>query len=186
VALEIIQGVIEGTSQLMFLEGSVGTAKTFTIRALIAYLESIGKKCLICATTGIAVVQYPGGTRLHSLFRLGIDEESSRRSRPNIGRGTFHAEYILVGDLIVIDEVWTLTLWVANRVSMTFQSISPQEEMDFRGRTILFVGDPLPITSSGSKVRNAHCGLFDHTAFNSMNWRHPRPSCVSKSSAIQH
>jgi Cdc6-like AAA superfamily ATPase len=59
----------------MFLQGPAGTGKTFTVKALINTLESCFKKCLICGTTGIAAVQYPGGTTLHSLFHLGIDEE---------------------------------------------------------------------------------------------------------------
>jgi hypothetical protein len=67
------------------------------------------------------------------LFRLGIDEESSRGFRSNIGRGTFHAEDNLAADLIVIKDGSMLTPWLANRVSMTIQSISPQGEMDFGG-----------------------------------------------------
>jgi Cdc6-like AAA superfamily ATPase len=68
--------VLDETHQLGFLEGSAGTGKIFTVKALINALQSHCKKCLICGTTGIAGVQYPGGTILHSLFRLGIDEQS--------------------------------------------------------------------------------------------------------------
>jgi hypothetical protein len=88
-------------------------------------------------------IPYCAGTPLHSLFSLGINEESSRGFRSNISRSTFHAEYILATNLIVSDEVSILTPWVANRVSMTLQSISLQREMDFGGRT------------SASNVRNA-------------------------------
>jgi hypothetical protein len=74
VASQIIDAVMQKTDQLMFLQGSAGTGKTVTAKALIKALESRRKKCLICGTTGIAAVQYPGGTTLHSLFHLGIDE----------------------------------------------------------------------------------------------------------------
>jgi ATP-dependent exoDNAse (exonuclease V) beta subunit len=57
----------------MFLEGAAGTGKTFTFAALVAVLRGEGQRCLICGTTGIAAVQYPGGCTLHSLFKLGID-----------------------------------------------------------------------------------------------------------------
>jgi DNA polymerase III delta prime subunit len=145
VAAQIIDSVIHQTNQLMFLQGSAGTGKTFTIKALIRKLQSLGKRCLICGTTGIAAAQYPGGTTLHSLFRLGIDEEFAGSFRSNIGRDTFEAKYILEADLIIIDEVSMLTPWVANRVSMTLQSISVQDQMPFGGKMILFVGDLLQL-----------------------------------------
>jgi hypothetical protein len=50
--------------------------ETFIAKALINTIQSHREKSLICGTTGIAAVQYPGGTILHSLFRLGIDKQS--------------------------------------------------------------------------------------------------------------
>jgi hypothetical protein len=147
VAREIIEAVIEKTSQLMFLQGSAGTGKTFTVRAIINTLRSTRRKCLICATTGIAAVQYKGGTTLHSLFHLGIDEEFAGSFRSNIGRGTKAAQHLLSADLIIIDEVSMLTPWVTTRVSKTLQSISgkDKEELVFGGKQILFVGDLLQL-----------------------------------------
>jgi hypothetical protein len=129
----------------MFLQGSAGTGKPFTIRVLITYLEAIGKKSLICATTGIAAVQYRGGTTLHSLFRLGIDEESNGSFLSHIGRDTPYAQHLLRADLIIIDEVSMLTPWIANRASMTLRSISIEDQMEFGGKMILFVGDLLQL-----------------------------------------
>jgi hypothetical protein len=94
-------------------------------------------------TTGIAAVQYPGGTSLHSLFRLGIDQQSQGGFRSNIGRGTPLARCILAADLVIIDEVSMLTPWVANRVSLTLRSISGYERIQFGRKRILFVGDLL-------------------------------------------
>jgi hypothetical protein len=145
VASEIIDAVTRETHQLMFLQGSAGTGKTFMVKAVIAALESRGKKCLVCGTTGIAAVQYPGGTTLHSLFHLGIDEQFTGSFRSNIGRDTPLARHILAADLIIIDEISMLTPWVANRVSMTLQSISDEERIEFGGRRILFVGDLLQL-----------------------------------------
>jgi hypothetical protein len=75
-----IKAVLHETHQLMFLQRSAGARKTFTVKALINALQSHRKKCLICRTAGIAVVQYPGRTTLLSLFRLGIDEQSREGS----------------------------------------------------------------------------------------------------------
>jgi hypothetical protein len=100
---------------------------------------------LICDATGIAAVQYPGETTLHSLFRLGIDKQFTGSFGSNIGRGTVQARHILAADMIVVDEVSMLTPWVAIRVSMTLQSISDHDRIEFGGKRILFVGDLLQL-----------------------------------------
>jgi hypothetical protein len=109
VTSKIIKAVLHKTHQLMFPQGSAGTGKIFTVKALTNALQSHRKKCFICGTTGIAAVQYPGGTTLHSLFRLGIDEQFRGGFRSNIRGGTPLARYILAADLIIIDEVSMLT-----------------------------------------------------------------------------
>jgi DNA helicase HerA-like ATPase len=129
----------------MFHQGSTGTGKTFTVKALINALQSHRKKCLICGTTGIAAVQDPGGTIFHSLFRLGIDEQSRGVFCSNIGRDTPLGRYILASHLIIIDEVSMLTPWAANRVSLTLQSIFGYERIQFGGKQIIFVGDMLQL-----------------------------------------
>jgi hypothetical protein len=145
VALQIIDGILNTGEQLFFLQGSAGTGKTYTVKALMREMARRGRTCLITATTGIAAVQYPGGTTVHSLFKLGIDESVSRDFRCNIGRDTWQARHILSADLIVIDEVSMLTPWVANRISLTLRSISDRTEVDFGGKRILFVGDLLQL-----------------------------------------
>jgi hypothetical protein len=56
VASKIIRAVLHETHQLMFVQGSVGTGKTFIVEPLINVLQSHRKKRLICGTTGIATV----------------------------------------------------------------------------------------------------------------------------------
>jgi hypothetical protein len=145
IASEIIKAVLSQTYQLMFLQGPAGTGKTFTVKALINALQSQRNKCLICGTTGIAAVQHPGGTTLFFLCGLGIDEQSWEGFRSNIGRGNPLTRCILAVDLIIIDGVSMLTLWVATRVSLTLQSISGYERIQFGGERILFVGDLLQL-----------------------------------------
>jgi hypothetical protein len=82
---QIIDCVQDKDSQLPFLQGAAGTGKTFIVRAVIAELAKRGKKCLVTGTTGIAAAQYRGGTTLHSLFKLGIDDARVADFRSNIG-----------------------------------------------------------------------------------------------------
>jgi hypothetical protein len=124
VASKIVKVALHETHQLMYLQGSAGTGKIFSIKALINGFQCHCKKCLIYRTTGTTTVQYSGGTIVHSLVRLGIGEQSRGGFHSNIGRNIPLARYILAADLIIIDEVLTLTPWVVNRVSLTLRSIS--------------------------------------------------------------
>jgi hypothetical protein len=140
----IIGGVADAECQSMFLQGAARTGRTFPIAVLVAVLRGEGQRCLISETTGIAAVQYPGGCTLHSLFKLGIDDESRSGVVSRIGRGSGHGDSILRADVILINEVLILTSWVANRVPMTLQRIA-DNELEFGGRMIPFVGDLLQL-----------------------------------------
>jgi hypothetical protein len=141
----MIKAVMQETHQLMFRQRSAGTGKTFMVKIVISPLEYCGKNCLICGTTGIATAQYRGGRTLHSLFHLGIDEQFAGSLRSNIGRGIIQDEHILNADLIMINEVSMLIPWVANRVSMTLQSIFDGDCIEFGRKQVLFVGDLLQL-----------------------------------------
>jgi hypothetical protein len=147
VARRVINAVSSSNPPLMFQQGAAGTGNTFTVRRIVKLLSRRQKKCLICATTGIAAVQYPGGCTLHSLFKLGIDEQAGAAFISGVGKHTPHAAYLQRADLIIIDEVSMLTPWVANRVSKTLQSIAdpPEKYQYFAGKSILFVGDFLQL-----------------------------------------
>jgi hypothetical protein len=108
-------------ARLMFLEGAAGTGKTFTIGTVIDLLRSIGR-------TGIAAAQYPSGTTLHSLFKLGIDEAVGNGFRSAVGRGSVHGNYLAHADLIMIDELSMLTPLVAKRISLTLKSVCHSDE----------------------------------------------------------
>jgi hypothetical protein len=98
----------------------------------------------VCATTGIAAVQYDGGVTMHALFKLGIDECIDDIFVCNIGRATPHAAFLLAADLIVIDEVSMLTRSVAERASRVLNWLAGVDGM-FWGMQMLFVGDLLQL-----------------------------------------
>jgi hypothetical protein len=134
IAWQIIDTVIHRPTQLMFLQGSAATEQTFTVKTLITTLESIGKKYSISSNAGIVAVQYPGGTTIHSLFRLGIDDEFTSSFRSNIGHGSLQAQHLLAAELTIINTVSILTPWVANRIFMTLQPISVHDRIEFGGK----------------------------------------------------
>jgi hypothetical protein len=104
----------------------------------------------ISAITGIAVMRYPGGEIVHSLFSLGIDENRGSLFISRIGRNTQKAQKLLCARLTVIDEVSRLTPWVTRRISLTLGWIAGGNHpvWDFGAKKILFVGDLLQLPSS--------------------------------------
>jgi hypothetical protein len=142
----------------MFLQGSAGTGKIFTVRTFLVELAKSEKRVLICGTKGIAVVQYPRGTTVHSLFPLGMDEISTKSFAPNVGKGTFQAERLRSADVIIIDDVSMLIHWVVQKVSLPLQSISEHPDAGFGGKRIPFVGDllQLPPVALGLSVPILH------------------------------
>jgi hypothetical protein len=78
-----------------------------------------------------------------SLFRLGIDKWFPEGLWSKIGGDILQACQISVANLINIDEVAILSLWVADRTSTAFQSIHIHGQIEFGGKPILFVGDLL-------------------------------------------
>jgi ATP-dependent exoDNAse (exonuclease V) alpha subunit len=140
----IVGVVVEDGRQLMFLPGSAGTGKTFTIRAVIDLLKQDGKKCLVYVPITIAVVQYRRGTMLHFLSRLGTDEQDRSGFQSDIGHESIDARHVLSVDLIVVDEVSMLTPGVANRMFLTLNCIS-KVQCEFAGKRVFVVGDLLQL-----------------------------------------
>jgi predicted ribonuclease YlaK len=52
----IMGTVLDKSAQLIFLQGSAGTGKTFLVRHLLDILRSRGIRWIMCATPGIAAV----------------------------------------------------------------------------------------------------------------------------------
>jgi hypothetical protein len=73
-----------------------------------------------------------------------MDDQPGSGFKSGVGQGSIHAACLLAADLIIIDEISMLTPWVANRVSMTLQSIADtltNRLSPFGGKNVLFVGD---------------------------------------------
>ena len=176
---KIVNNVVNSESgHLMFLQGRAGTGKTFLTNCIISHLRSLGKKLLICGTTGIAAAQYPDGCTIHSLFGLGIDKNSVGAAfKSNIGAKTYKGQMIMNADLLIIDEVSMLTTEVANKVDLTLRSLKANQdpnpdltrEPPFAGKNVLFVGDflqlPPVIPNNNSSVLSkliTKCSWWDN------------------------
>ena len=65
-------------SKFIFLSGPGGTGKTCLCIQLHAYFRSKGFLIRICASTSLAATLYKGAETAHSLFKVGVLDESER------------------------------------------------------------------------------------------------------------
>ena len=122
------------------LTGGPGTGKTTALKALIAALESAGKKCLLASPTGRAAKRLSQATgrpasTIHRL--LGFSPREGFKFGP---------DNPLPADFLVIDEASILDLHLAYQL---FKAIQP-------GTHLLVVGDvdQLPSVGAGDVLRD--------------------------------
>mgnify|MGYP001796974977 CR=1 FL=1 len=89
--------------QYFFLLAPGGAGKTVTLNFVAAHLRSKGLICLCAASTGIAALNYPGGTTAHSAFKLPFDA-SDPDALCTLPMQSQRAELIRQASAIIIDE----------------------------------------------------------------------------------
>ncbi|TAK14790.1 MAG: ATP-dependent RecD-like DNA helicase [Anaerolineae bacterium] len=132
------------------LTGGPGTGKTTALKALIAAVESAGKRFALASPTGRAAkrLSEATGRKASTLHRL-LDFSPTRGF-------VFNAENPLPLDLLVVDEASMLDTLLANSL---FKALEP-------GTHILLVGDvdQLPSVGAGDVLRDViDSGLFPVT-----------------------
>ena len=99
----ILHSITNGSQSLHFVQGPVGTGKTFLYKVLCNYLQSNGKIVLCVAFSGTAALLLPGGRTSHSRFKIPIVINES--STCTIARNILLAELSRETALIIWDEV---------------------------------------------------------------------------------
>ncbi|PXF40737.1 ATP-dependent DNA helicase PIF1 [Gracilariopsis chorda] len=98
----VIAEAIKGRS--LFITGSAGTGKTFTLLKLIRTLRSQGKQVAVTASTGCAAVAIRGST-IHSFLRLGMGNLSLSKARAITDANVSFQRLLQKTDTLVVDEV---------------------------------------------------------------------------------
>ena len=178
IATDICNLINSGENHLIYLQGSAGTGKTFTVNCIINKLTS-NKKCLIGATTGIAATKYLSATTVHSLFNLGIDDEETELKSNficPIGKNSFKANQFINCDVIIIDEISMLTPLLTEKVSLILMDIM-ENETPFGGKTILFVGDLLQLPPV---YKSPEIPIYDRLITKFDFWNDIKKFCLNK------
>ncbi|GAA0799060.1 AAA family ATPase [Psychrobacter piscatorii] len=158
-ALDILK-----TGQNVFLTGSAGSGKTYTLNQYIDYLRARRVPVAVTASTGIAAT-HMNGTTIHSWSGIGIKDELSDRDLTNLSRKQFLADRLKDTAVLVIDEISMLHAKQLNLVSQVLKHVRKNNKA-FGGIQVVVAGDFFQLPPIGSKGETNR----DKFAFMSEAW----------------
>ena len=143
-ALDILK-----TGQNVFLTGSAGSGKTYTLNQYIDYLRARRVPVAVTASTGIAAT-HMSGTTIHSWSGIGIKDELSDRDLSNLSRKQFLADRLKDTAVLIIDEISMLHAKQLNLVSQVLKHVRKNDKA-FGGIQVVVAGDFFQLPPIGSK-----------------------------------
>ena len=158
-ALDILK-----TGQNVFLTGSAGSGKTYTLNQYINYLRARRVPVAVTASTGIAAT-HMNGTTIHSWSGIGIKDELSERDLNNLARKQFLADRLKETAVLIIDEISMLHAKQLNLVNEVLKHVR-KKDAPFGGIQVVVAGDFFQLPPIGSKGESNR----DKFAFMSEAW----------------
>ncbi|MBB3107246.1 ATP-dependent exoDNAse (exonuclease V) alpha subunit [Psychrobacter luti] len=143
-ALDILK-----TGQNVFLTGSAGSGKTYTLNQYIDYLRARRVPVAVTASTGIAAT-HMNGTTIHSWSGIGIKDELTDRDLTNLSRKQFLADRLKDTAVLIIDEISMLHAKQLNLVSQVLKHVR-KNNAAFGGIQVVVAGDFFQLPPIGSK-----------------------------------
>lgn len=142
----------------IFLTGSPGTGKSFTLKEIIRYLSQNNKEYVVTSSTGCSAVLINGQT-VHSYFSIGIGTIVVDQIIKKLKM--YMTKYNQIKELqcIIIDEISMIDVTTFESISLILKKIK-QIDLPFGGIQMIFVGDFCQL----SPVKGDYC-------FNSNEWK---------------
>jgi ATP-dependent exoDNAse (exonuclease V) alpha subunit len=150
-ALAILQ-----TGANVFLTGSPGSGKTYTVRAYIDWLRSHGIEPAITASTGVAATHIHGQT-IHAWSGIGITDNFTQYELDRIAGKEPVAKRIQKTSVLIIDEISMLSGTILDAVDAVCKQVRGNE-LPFGGMQVVLVGDFFqlpPVAGRGRAVQFA-------------------------------
>ncbi|WP_230656140.1 AAA family ATPase [Psychrobacter sp. I-STPA10] len=158
-ALDILK-----TGNNVFLTGSAGSGKTYTLNQYIHYLRARRVPVAVTASTGIAATHMSGVT-IHSWSGIGIKDELSERDLSNLSRKRYLTERIKDTAVLIIDEISMLHAKQLDLVNTVLKHVR-QSEAAFGGIQVVVAGDFFQLPPVGARTETNR----DKFAFMSAAW----------------
>ena len=158
-ALDILK-----TGENVFLTGSAGSGKTYTLNQYIHYLRARRVPVAVTASTGIAATHMSGVT-IHSWSGIGIKDDLNERDLSNMSRKRHLTERIKDTSVLIIDEISMLHAKQLDLVNTVLKHVR-QSEAAFGGMQVIVAGDFFQLPPVGARTESNR----DKFAFMSAAW----------------
>jgi thymidine kinase len=123
----------------VFLTGSAGTGKTYTLNQYIQWLKDHRVPVAITASTGIAAT-HMNGTTIHSWSGIGIRDVISLQTIENLRTKKYLMKGIENTEVLIIDEISMLHRNQVDMVNQVLKSLK-NNPAPFGGMQVVFSGD---------------------------------------------
>lgn len=143
-ALDILK-----TGQNVFLTGSAGSGKTYTLNQYIHYLRARRVPVAVTASTGIAATHMNGVT-IHSWSGIGIKDTLNDKDLANMMRKQFLRDRIQDTAVLIIDEISMLHGKQLDLVNQVLKTIRKDDD-GFGGIQLVVAGDFFQLPPIGNK-----------------------------------
>lgn len=148
----------------VFLTGSAGAGKTYTLNQYIQYLKVRRVPVAVTASTGIAATHMNGMT-IHTWSGIGIKEHLSSTDLKNLKERKYLRDHIEKTKVLIIDEISMLHARQFNLVNQVLKYFK-DTDAPFGGIQVIVAGDFFQLPPVGKPSENNR----DKFAFMSEAW----------------
>lgn len=136
----------------VFLTGSAGAGKTYTLNQYINYLKVRKVPVAITASTGIAATHMNGMT-IHTWAGIGIKDFLSDADLKNMKERKYLKEHLENAQVLIIDEISMLHAKQLNLVNQVLKYFKESDDA-FGGVQVIVAGDFFQLPPVGKKDEN--------------------------------
>lgn len=123
----------------VFLTGSAGTGKTYTLNQFITYLKDHNVPVAVTASTGIAAT-HMNGTTIHSWSGIGIKNELTHENLKALAAKLYLTKNQRSTHILIIDEISMLHRNQLDMINQVLKYIRNSAK-PFGGMQVVFAGD---------------------------------------------
>jgi len=123
----------------VFLTGSAGAGKTYTLNQFITYLKDHKVPVAVTASTGIAAT-HMNGTTIHSWSGIGIKNQLTHENLKSLATKQYLTKNIRNTHILIIDEISMLHRNQLDMINQVLKYIRNSAQ-PFGGMQVVFAGD---------------------------------------------
>ena len=146
----------------VFLTGSAGAGKTYTLNQYINYLKARKVPVAITASTGIAATHMNGMT-IHTWAGIGIKDFLSDADLKNMKERKYLKEHLENAQVLIIDEISMLHAKQLNLVNQVLKYFKDSDDA-FGGIQVIVAGDFFqlpPVGKNDERNRDKFCFMSE-------------------------